>query len=70
MTTERLTPLKELCSLFHTDDTSNVSRMRRLATIATLQLSNRTEAARLYAGLEAAIHLFENVPDDVGWHSR
>lgn len=64
MTTERLTPLKELRSLFATDDTSNASRMRRLAIIATLQMPNRAEAERLHAGLEAAIHLFENVPED------
>lgn len=64
MTTERLTPLKELRSLFDTDDTSNATRMRRLAIIATLQMPNRVEAERLRAGLEAAIHLFENVPED------
>lgn len=64
MTTERMTPLKELRSLFDTDDTSNALRMRRLAIIATLQISNRVEAERLHAGLEAAIRLFENVPED------
>lgn len=64
MTTERLTPLKELRSLFDTDDTSNASRMRRLAIIATLQMPNRDEAERLYAELSAAIDLFENVPAD------
>jgi hypothetical protein len=62
--TERLTPLKELRSLFDTEDTSNASRMRRLAIIATLQMPNRGEAERLHASLEAAIHLFENVPED------
>lgn len=62
--TERLTPLKELRSLFDTDDTGNVGRMRRLAIIVTLQMPNRTEADLLHASLEAAIHLFENVPED------
>lgn len=59
----RLTPLDELRALF-ASDAPDYSRMRRLAIIITLRMADRAAAASLHQDIEAAIALFENVPED------
>src|SRR5690606_27716025 len=55
--------LEELRTLF-AEDGSDTSRMRRLAIIVTLRMTDRDEAAWLHSELEAAISLYDNVPND------
>lgn len=61
----RLTPLDELRALF-TSDSPDYSRMRRLAIIITLQMTDRAAAAALHQDIEAATSLYE-VDRDAGW---
>lgn len=60
-------PIAELRQMFASDEDVDHSRMRRLAIIITLSISDRRKASTLQEQLEVAISLFENVRDDGRW---
>lgn len=55
----RLTALDELRAIFASDGPPDGSRLRRLALIITMQMTDRAAADALHQDLEAAISLFE-----------
>ncbi|MCL4745130.1 MAG: hypothetical protein KJZ83_06910 [Burkholderiaceae bacterium] len=55
-----MSALDELRAIFASDAAPDGSRLRRLALIITMQMTDRSAAAALYADLDAAISLFED----------